>query len=57
MTLIISALVVVLGFFGLRVATVLAQAVKIQRDRSEEHTSELQSDVCSSDLSRWILTA
>lgn len=32
MTLIITALVVVLGFFGLRVATVLAQAVKIQRD-------------------------
>lgn len=32
MILIITALVVVLGFFGLRVATVLAQAVKIQRD-------------------------
>jgi hypothetical protein len=32
MALIISALVVVVGFFGLRFAVRLAQAVKIQRD-------------------------
>jgi hypothetical protein len=32
MALIVSALVLVSGFFGLRVASVLAQAVKIQRD-------------------------